>query len=147
VNVNPKSGWEGIQKRDEWRIEFAAWLETFPWLWFGSLTFRPGLTQAQARWRLRAWAAALREALGTGDFGWVGVPEHGRTGFNFHYHVLIAGLREYHASRRAEWMRRWNKIGGDALITTFNPGAGGIDYIIKNCGPNDVDSIELEIKS
>jgi hypothetical protein len=91
-------------------------------------------------------SAALREALGTNDFGWVGVPEHGRTGRNFHYHVLIAGLREHHGSRKLEWMRRWNKVGGDALITRFSPNAGGIAYILKNLKPNDVDDIELQIK-
>jgi hypothetical protein len=132
---------------EEWLDEFVAWLEGFPWCWFCSLTFCPGLSPAQARWRLRKWADALRDALGTSDFQWIAVPEHGRTGMDFHYHVLIAGLRECHAPQRVEWMRRSGKIGGDALIDTYKSDARGVRYILKHVNPNDMDNLELHLNA
>jgi hypothetical protein len=133
--------------RQEWLDEFVRWLEGFPWLWFCSLTFRPGLSPAAARWRLRKWMDALREALGTRDFQWVAVPERGRTGLDFHYHVLVGGLRDWQAGERVEWMRRWYKFCGDARIDVYNPDAGGVRYILKFVGPEDMDSLEIHLKS
>jgi len=133
--------------REQWLDEFVEWLEAFPWCWFCSLTFRPGLSAAQARWRLRKWTDALRDELGTPNFEWIAVPEHGHTGLDFHYHALIAGLREYHATQRLEWMRRWHKIGGDARIDTFKPDVGGVRYLLKNVGPQDTDALELHLNA
>jgi hypothetical protein len=133
--------------KNAWMDEMVNWLQGFAWLWFCTLTFRPGLSPAAARWRVRKWADALRDALGTQDFGWVGVPEHGRTGLDFHYHVLVSGLRERHAPQRLEWMRRWNKIGGDARIDTFRHDVGGVRYILKHVGPEDMDNFELHLNS
>jgi len=76
------------------RGDLEEWLDGFPWQWFATLTFRPGLKVQQCRWRLRQWIEEIRKALGTGNFGWVAVPEAGRTGLDYHYHVLIGGLRE-----------------------------------------------------
>jgi hypothetical protein len=134
-------------KEDEWREQFSIWLEGFTWEWFCSMTFRPGLSQAQARWRMRKWVGALRDALGTADFGFVSVPETGSTRLNFHFHILVTGLRECDASARLDWMRRWHKLAGDAHITKFNPGHGGIRYALKTIGPDSMDSIEFELNS
>lgn len=131
----------------EWRDEMASWWEGFPWKWFCSLTFRPGLTEAQARWRLRKWAGELRDALGNEDFEWIGIPEAGRTGLDFHFHVLIGGLNDWHAPERLEWMRRWYKLAGDARIDIYRPGVGGVRYILKNVGPDDMDKIEFHLVS
>jgi len=133
--------------RNEWLDEFSGWLERFPWCWFCTLTFRPGLSPAQARWRLRKWVETLREELGTCDFEWVAVPEYGRTGMDFHCHVLVAGLREHHAPQRLEWMRRWHKIGGEARIDIFKPDVGGIRYILKHVRPEDMDDLELHLNA
>jgi hypothetical protein len=133
--------------KNAWINEMVNWLEGFPWCWFCTLTFRPGLSPAQARWRLRKWADALRDDLGTLEFQWIGVHEHGRTGFDFHYHVLVAGLRERHAPQRVDWMRRWSKIGGDALIDAYKPDAGGVRYILKHIGPQDMDDVEMHLNS
>jgi hypothetical protein len=134
-------------RREEWLDELVAWFEGFPWLWFCSLTFRPGLSAAQARWRLRQWVDALHDDLGTLEFQWIGVPENGRTGMDFHYHALVAGLREYHAPQRLEWMRRWHKIGGDARIDIFKPDVGGVRYILKHVKPEDMDDLELHLNA
>ena len=50
IHPNPRGG---RMNQGEWRDEMDNWLETFPWLWFCSLTLRPGLSEAQAGWRLR----------------------------------------------------------------------------------------------
>lgn len=132
---------------EEWRDGMVVWLEEFPWLWFCSLTFRPGLSPAQARWRLRLWVSELREALGTKDFEWLGVPEFGRTGADFHFHLLVGGLRDWQAAEREEWMRRWFKLAGEGQIDIYRPGIGGVDYILKSVGPNDTDEIEFHLVS
>ena len=131
----------------QWRDELGDWWEGFAWQWFCTLTFRPGLSESQARWRLRRWTDELREELGTSDFQWIGVPELGRTGADLHFHVLVAGLRDWHADERLDWMRHWNKIAGDALITVFKPGIGGVRYVLKNVGPDDMDKIEFHLIS
>ena len=131
----------------EWRDEMENWLESFAWKWFCSLTFRPGLSPAQAHWRLNKWADELRAALGTTDFEWLAVPELGRTGEDFHFHVLIGGLCDWHAPERQEFMHRWNKLAGDALITVFKPGIGGVRYVLKDIGPDDMDKIEFHLVS
>jgi|HubBroStandDraft_1064217.scaffolds.fasta_scaffold206759_2 hypothetical protein len=130
----------------EWQDKLTQWLELMPWLWFCSLTFRPvGLSKAQARLRLRRWAAALRDELGTSDFGWFAVREFGRTGHDLHYHVLVKGLRAWHADERLEWMRRWWRIAGESQIAYYTPNTGGVAYILKNTDPSDADAIEIEI--
>jgi hypothetical protein len=134
-------------KRDEWMNEFSNWLRTFQWLWFATLTFRPSFSAAQRRWRLRLWVSELQAELGTEDFQWFGVPEDGCTGQDRHYHILVGGLRNWHAGKRLRWMKRWNRLCGDALIAKFNPNAGGISYVLKNVGPNDIDKLEFHINS
>jgi hypothetical protein len=98
------------------------------------------------RWRLLRWSEALQEDLGTKDFQWIGVPESGTSGFNFHFHVLIAGLRQgCGATERLEFMRRWYKLAGDAQIEDFRAGSGGVRYVLKSVGPNNVDKIEFHL--
>jgi hypothetical protein len=133
--------------RGEWLNEMTMWLQGFPWVWFVTLTFRPGLTEAQARWRLRHWVGELRDALGTPDFQWIGVPESGRTGFDFHFHLLIAGLKKWHAPELMEWMRRWGKLAGDARISIFKKDAGGIEYIFKHARPENADALEMHLST
>jgi hypothetical protein len=128
-----------------WRDEMTGWLEGFPWKWFCSLTFRPGLTESQSRWRLRKWACELRDALGDKHFEWIGIPETGKTGEDFHFHVLIGGLNDWHADERLEWMRHWHKLSGDARIDVYDPSLFGIRYILKYLDPNDTDSIEFHL--
>jgi hypothetical protein len=133
--------------KEEWRDEMANWWDEFPWLWFCILTFRPGLTESQSRWRLHKWAGELCAALGNKNFEWVAVPETGRTGLDFHFHVLVGGLNDWHADERLNWMRHWNKLAGDALITVFKPGIGGVRYVLKHIGPGDMDKIEFHLVS
>jgi hypothetical protein len=124
--------------RTQWKDDFIAWLEEFPWQWFCSLTFRPGLSEAQARWRLLRWADELRDALGTREFEWIAIPESGSAKLNFHYHALIAGLREScGAVERLHYMRRWHRRAGDAHIVDYKPDIGGVRYVMKSIGPED----------
>ena len=130
----------------QWLEEFSTWLESFEWQWFCTLTFRPGLSPAQARWRLLRWADELRDALGTADFEWFGVPEHGVTGLHFHYHALVGGLNPgCGAAERLCWMKRWYKLAGDARITDFKPNSGAARYILKAVDPDDLDDIEFHL--
>jgi hypothetical protein len=131
----------------DWQQEMAQWLEGYAWQWFASLTFRPGLSEHQRRWRLRQWAKELGEQLGTEDFSWFAVPERGRTGLDPHYHALIGGLREWHAVPRLRWMRRWWKLAGDARVDPYRPKEGGVGYILKGVGPEEFDDVEVHISS
>lgn len=130
-----------------WRQEMEIWLEGFAWLWFCTLTFRPGLSPMQARWRLHTWLDQLRVSLGTGDFGFFAAQEMGKTALNLHFHVLVMGLRNWGTDERLEWMTRWNKMAGDARITAYTPNSGGIAYILKNATPDNPDQIEFDIPS
>ena len=130
---------------EDWRQDYVKFLSRFPWLWFCTLTFRPGLSIFQARWRLRTWMRELKLALGTGNFAWFAVREDGKTGMDLHFHSLVMGLTDRGAEQRVEWMRAWEKLAGDALITPFNPDAGGLAYILKNVNPDDPDAIDFEM--
>jgi hypothetical protein len=132
---------------EKWRKDYESWLDGFRWEWFCSLTFRPGLKPKQARWRLHTWLEALRESLGTEDFGFVAVRENGRTGQNHHYHALIKGLKRSHYDERLDFMSRWWKLAGDALINPYKEGAGGISYILKDLDPSRPDDIEFNLSS
>jgi hypothetical protein len=128
----------------EWLDELVEWLEGYAWQWFVTLTSRPGLAEAQVRWRLLRWAEELGDTLGTRDFEWLGVPENGVTGLHFHYHVLVAGLKpDCGAEERLQFMRRWYKLAGDARIEDFKADSGGVRYILKHVGPEQFDDIEF----
>jgi hypothetical protein len=130
----------------EWLEEFATWLEGFAWVWFCTLTARPGLSETQIRFRLRRWTIELGDALGTPDFGWVGIPEKGVSGFHFHFHLLVAGLTSgCGAAERLCWMKKWYALAGDARITDFKPNCGGVRYIVKHVVPGDLDAIEIHL--
>jgi hypothetical protein len=131
----------------EWHEQMVGWLKQFQWIWFCSLTLRPGLRERQARWRLRWWMAELRAALGTNEFGWVAAREYGRTRQDLHYHALVKGLSDWHAPERLDWMRRWGKFAGDARIDPFTPDAGGVEYILKDADPANPDAMEIEIQN
>jgi hypothetical protein len=130
-----------------WRNDFETWLDGFPWLWFCSLTFRPGLKPAQARWRLHKWLEELRKSLGTEDFGYFAVRELGKTGADEHFHLLIKGLKRSYYDERLEFMHRWSKLAGDGRIDPYKPGIGGIAYILKNVDPNRPDDILIGLDS
>jgi hypothetical protein len=131
----------------EWKKEMVPWVCRFPWLWFCTLTLRPGLSEAQARWRLHRWLSNLREALGTANFGYFAVREFGRTGNDLHFHVLVMGLNDWGVEARLEWMGRWEKIGGDPRIDPFTPGPRGPEYTLKNVMPDDLNAIDFDMSS
>jgi hypothetical protein len=132
---------------EKWRKDMERWLKGFPWLWFGSMTFRPGLKPGATYWRLHIWLDELQKSLGTGDFGYFAVREFGKTGQDLHFHVLIMGLKASHYDERLEWMRRWSKLAGDAQINPYSTKAGGIAYILKNVDPQDPDAIDFKLSS
>jgi hypothetical protein len=130
----------------EWRQQFAEWIERFQWDWFVTLTFRPGITPPKARRHLEHWIHEVRDQLGTEKFSSMAVPESGVTGLNFHYHAVIGGLRQGHgATERLDFMCLWHRMSGDAQVTAFKPGSGGILYILKDLGPNDTAAIMLDL--
>jgi len=129
---------------EEWRDELSSWLDGFEWLWFCTLTFRPGFKPLQARGRLLLWIAQLRRELGSEDFGCFSIREFGRTGQDLHYHAIVKGLKRWGVDERAEFTERWNKLAGDARIDTYDAALGGLEYMLKEADPNDPDAIEIE---
>src|SRR5438552_3432292 len=104
----------------EWRSGMARLLGEFSWDLFGSLSFRPYYSVQQRRALFHRWLEELRGNCGTACFGFFAVPERGRTGDNFHFHVLINGLQEINAAHRLQAMKSWDAMAGDALITDYN---------------------------
>ena len=56
--------------------------------------------------------------------------ERGALGAHAHGHVLVGGF----ANRRTRWARRWSELGGDALISPYDPDRKGILYMLKSTG-------------
>jgi hypothetical protein len=148
ADFNSRSNQEKVRMdKQEWQKEMVEWLESFQWLWFCTLTFRPGLSEPQAKWRLEQWLGELKEALGTDQFQWVSVAEWGKTRADLHYHVLVRGLREWQAAQRVDFMKRWNRGCGNARIDPYRPGVGGVRYILKTIEPGGADRIDMNIVS
>jgi hypothetical protein len=124
----------------EWQKAMAEWSATFPWNLFCTLTFRPYFTARQRQELMRDWIKDVKHKWG--EVNWFAVPEHGRTGEDYHYHILVGGLPDVSAHDRLEMMNLWTS--GDALVTEFASGANGIAYILKNAGPET--EIEFEIR-
>jgi len=123
----------------EWQKAMTAWLAPFPWNLFCTLTFRPYFTVRRRQELMRGWIKDVKRERS--NVNWIAVPEHGRTGNDYHFHVLIGGLPDVSAHERLHLMNLWTS--GDALITEFRPGESGITYILKDAGPET--EIEFEI--
>lgn len=135
---------EDKDAQQEWRSDMATWLGEFAWNWFCSLSYRPYYSIPQRLALLHRWIKEVRSNCGTEFFGWFAVPERGRTGEDFHFHVLINGLQEVGAVHRLHAMQRWHLLAGDALITDYG-GDAGIHYILKDAGPKSLDEIEFDL--
>jgi hypothetical protein len=118
---------------------YRRWLEEHRWDLYCTLKItsgRPSLRQAKSLFN--RWIQDVEETDGGSRFRWVCVMEHGLTGTNFHFHVLIGGLR----NRTKFWERKWNQLGGNALITPFDAKQKGILYMLKSAdehGDLDID--------
>jgi hypothetical protein len=128
----------------KWRSEMATFLGEFSWDWFCSLSYRPYYSTPHRRALLHQWIKEVRSNWGTESFGWFAVPERGKTGNDFHYHVLICGLQDVDAGHRLQAMKLWHDLAGDALITDYS-GDSGIVYILKEAGHNSMDEVEFDL--
>lgn len=129
--------------KDEWKVSIVNWLEGFPWQLFCSLTFRPGLLERHAGWRLRRWIEDCERVAGTTAFEWIAVPELGRS--EFHFDVLIGGLEQHHADYHAAFAARWNRANGDARIDFYKPGVGGVRHMLRTISPREIDRIQMDL--
>lgn len=121
--------------------EYRRWLDGYRWSWFGTLKVTSGFpSDRRAQKMFLTWISQLEKTEGSTDFRWVRVLERGRRGTNRHFHVLIGGLR----NRRTEWAEKWNSIGGDALITAYDPDREGILYMLKTMDENG--DLDLDFK-
>ena len=126
-------------KRKIIRDEYESWFSSFHWRWFATLKLIKGHPSRKACLSVfDRWITELKDNEGSSRFRWVRVLERGAYGDNFHLHVLVGGFR----NRMADWGRRWERLGGEALIKRFDPDQGAIPYILKSIdreGDLDVD--------
>ena len=76
------------------------------------------------------------------DVLWVLRLEDGELTNRRHFHVLIAGLPEYHVTIKSCFalMRTWEGLGGGiARCRIFDPRLAGVDYILKCLTDGDWD--------
>lgn len=116
-------------RREESIQEFNSWLKAYTWAWYCNLKITSGIPSVRrARNILDKWLSDLRREEGGENFRWFWVLERGSSGGNnLHFHALIGGLQ----NRRKLWEQKWNELGGDALITTFDPERKGILYLLQ----------------
>jgi len=129
--------------REEWKVSIINWLEGFRWQLFCSLTFRPGLLERHAAWRLRRWIEDFGRAAGTTAFEWIAVPGLGRS--EFHFYVLIGGLERHHSDYHAAFVGRWNRANGDARIDFYKPDIGGLRHMLRTISPREIDRIQMDL--
>jgi hypothetical protein len=111
--------------------DWEEFLDEFPAQWLCTLKVRPDVTRPEARQRLNTWLRELGEGLGTEDFDWVVAPGLGTIGIDFHFHLLVGGLKKWFAAERLFWMRRWFEMAGEARIDEYKSRSGRVHYIFK----------------
>jgi hypothetical protein len=124
-------------RREEFIQQYRRWLESFDWDWYCTLKVISGIpSDRRAKQLFNRWISDLRRAEGGNDFRWFCVLERGISGGNLHFHALVGGV----SNRRSLWARKWNDLGGDALITSFDAGKKGALYLLKSMGDDgDLD--------
>ncbi len=124
-------------RREEQIQAYAKWIREFGWAWFATLKLTSGIPSERRANRLfTEWIAGLKAQEGGPNFRWIRVLEKGMTGNNFHFHVLVGGLK----NRRAVWQRNWDDAGGQALIERYDPTREGVLYTLKTMGDEgDID--------
>lgn len=139
MKMNAKKTTSEVNDQRERSIQsYREWLEKFSWNWMGTLKLTSGIpSKLRAEKLFTNWITNLNREEGGDDFRWFRVLERGAGGNNLHFHVLVGGLR----NRRSLWTRKWNDLGGDALITPFDAGKKGVLYLLKSVGNDgDLDS-------
>jgi hypothetical protein len=124
---------------------YEEWFCKYHWIFFGALTFRESPSPSRADRIFKRWIAEMQQNDGTKDFRWVRVTEHGAFGDNLHFHVLIGGL-----TNDAEWwpwVRRWDALAGDAVLSYYCKNAGGIPYMLKTALPGRDFEIDFDLRT
>jgi hypothetical protein len=115
---------------------YAAWFSEYHWRWFTTLKITSGRpSRRRAIATFDQWIAEMAEQEGSSRFRWVRVLERGAIGDHLHFHAVIGGFR----SRMAHWCKRWEELGGEALIEKYNPDEAGILYLLKTMRHGDID--------
>lgn len=117
-------------------------LSRYRWQWFATLTFRGTPSFRKTDQAFRLWLSEIDEAVGTADFHWFRVTEHGAFGNNLHYHLLLGGLRD---ASKWDWILRWEELAGEAVIHYFFPCRGAITYILKTARPGCDFEIDFDL--
>jgi hypothetical protein len=127
--ANLVEGFMTRQERREQAIqEYAQWLGKYGWTWYGTLNIRSGTpSDSFAKELLHDWLSEIKRLEGGPQFRYFAVMERGSITRHRHYHVLVGGLR----NRRKEAISRWNFLGGDAVIQSYDPAKNGILYALK----------------
>jgi len=122
--------------------EYYKWIAEQNWNWFTTLKIESGRPSKRRALELcDQWLEEIAKADGSSWFRWVRVLEKGESGNHFHFHLLVGGFR----NRMATWGRRWEQLGGEALIEKFNSDEGGIRYLLKTMKQNGELDIDFHL--
>jgi RNA recognition motif. (a.k.a. RRM, RBD, or RNP domain) len=134
---------EKMESMREAQIQaYLRWFKKYRWAWFCTLKITSGIpSDRRARDSFDNWISELRQLEAGEDFRWARVLERGPTGGNRHFHILVGGLR----NRLKFWGERWNELGGDALISRYDPEQNGILYLLKSMSERGDLEIDFEL--
>lgn len=127
---------------DALKKEYELWLHKYRWNWFVTQKIekgRPSRHYAIELWN--QWIGELAQAEGSSRFRWFRVLESGRQGDHLHFHSVVGGFR----NRMAHWGRRWEQLGGDAMIDIYDPERGGLWYMLKTMKSSGELDIEFHL--
>ena len=123
--------------------EIASRLQQYSWDWSGTLRMTAIPSDRQALTIFDQWVSGMRRLDGGPSFRFFRVLERGIAGGNRHFHILIGGLR----NRRRYWQQKWNDLGGDALITRYDPDKKGILYMLKGMDEDGYLNFDCDLPS
>jgi hypothetical protein len=128
-----------VDQRERAIQAYREWLEGYSWDYFCTLKITSGpLNKRRAQEVFRKWMEALESSEGADDFRWFRVMEYGSSRSNPHFHIVIGGLRKrmqnWEQRWRQKWQQKWAELGGEALISPYDPQQKGLLYILKSTG-------------
>jgi hypothetical protein len=118
------------------------WWTTYCWTWFGTLTFRDGISKQRASRLFRKFIAVLEEKEGTA-ISWVCVAEYGPENGKLHFHAVIAGVKR---TDIGDATRLWRRMAGRADIQPYDPTRDGLSYLLKSLEHSDDLDFDAELR-
>lgn len=118
---------------------WAAFLNSYNWDWYATLTFKYPVTIRQAFKRFNKWKVGLKHAANNHINYAMAIELSRFRGDTPHLHLFLSGTKN---QKPYIWERKWYQLGGFAKIEPYNPTLGA-NYYLANKIVGEVADIKF----